>query len=397
MSVLIVGTSVAGIRTAQALRAGGCERPIVLMGEESHHPYDRPPLSKEMLAAAASGEPTPLVAPEQWDGLGVRLLLGTRAAALDVDGRAVVSEDGRRFGFDDLVVATGVRPRTLPGHLPGGVYTLRSATDAMALRTELERATRVVVVGAGFIGAEFASAARARGASVAIVETLPVPLSHLLGEEVGRIVSGLHSERGVEVHAGARVASVEGDDRVTGVVLADGRRLPADLVVVGIGCSPATEWLESSGVPLDDGVSCEADLRIRGHHHLWAAGDVARFCHPLYDDDLRIEHWTNANQHGSLVAAGILGHEGAALQVPYVWSDQYGRRIQIVGRPASGTLHAVHGGVDDPPLVAVYADSAGTVVGGLVLDGPPVLMKLRKAIMRRVPATDVDLGLPAPA
>ena len=392
MSVVIVGASVAGVRTAQALRAGGYHGSLVLVGEERHQPYDRPPLSKGMLAADASDELPALLSPEQLESLELRLLLGTRATALDPTRQVVLTNQGERLGFEELVVATGLRPRSLPGPLPDGVYTLRTAADASALREELERASRVVVVGGGFIGAEFASAAHARGTAVSIVETQPVPMANVLGSKVGSILSRLHAEHGVEVHAGAAVAAVDEDQgRVSGVVLEDGRRLPADLVVVGIGCTPATEWLESSGLPLENGVCCDADLRIRGHRRLWAAGDVARFPHPLYGQDTRIEHWTNANEHGALVAAGILGQSSPPLQVPYVWSDQYGSRIQIVGRPATGTLHSVHGDLGDPPLVAVYTSPTGTVVGGFVLDGTRPLMKLRKAIARRASADELEL------
>ncbi|UIX35270.1 NAD(P)/FAD-dependent oxidoreductase [Streptomyces sp. GQFP] len=389
--MLIVGASVAGVRTLQALRREGFDSPITMIGEERHHPYDKPPLSKQMLQAGAD-RPVPLVAAEKFAALDVDLRLNTRATALDAQRRLVTTAAGDHLEFTHLVIATGVIPRTLPGiETPAGVYTIRSADDAAALRAELDHARRVVVVGAGFIGAEFASSAAARGADVVVVETQTTPMAHLLGAEVGAQLARLHAANGVTLHSGVQVTGLLGTPRVTGVALADGRVLLADLVVVGIGTVPATDWLRSSGLPVSNGVDCDERLRVPGTQGIYAAGDVACRFHPRYGLPLRIEHWTNANEHGEIVAADVVGGPPPRQRLPYIWSDQYGRRIQIVGRPGAGEVAAVHGGIDEERFVAVYADQAGVAVGALVVDDPRTLMKCRKAIDAGLDVTGLDL------
>ena len=347
MSILIVGASVAGIRTAQALRMQGSTEQITLLGEELHHPYDKPPLSKEMLAGGQTPPgadtvpgPVALVTEDELAALDVDLQLGVRATRLDPAARVIETEQSGTFGYDQLVIATGVVPRALPGPIPAGVHTIRTADDALALRTALARSPDVVVIGAGFIGAEFASAARAYGCSVTVVEQQPIPMAHILGPEVGGRLAGLHRANGVALRTGVTVSHIEGDQRVSAVVLGTGEVLPADLVVVGIGARPATDWLASSGLPITDGIDCDQNLRVIGFPDVHAAGDVARWPHPHYGFALRVEHWTNANEHGALVAADLLGRPAPASQVPYVWSDQYGHRIQMAGLPNLGRLLA---------------------------------------------------------
>ncbi|GGS20569.1 pyridine nucleotide-disulfide oxidoreductase [Streptomyces humidus] len=398
MTVLIIGASVAGARTAQALRKRGFQERITLLGEERHQPYDKPALSKEVLAKDFPGEPPVLLSKQQADELGVDLMLGVRAESLDPIRRCVVTDRGERLPFERLVIATGLTPRTLPGTRElAGVHTLRTVDDALALRAELDRGPRVVVIGAGFIGAEFASAARARGLDVCVVEAQPTPMAHLFGDHVGRMFAGMHTVNGARVEAGVGFSSFAHDGRgqVTGVVLGDGRTLPADLVVVGIGARPAIDWLESSGLDLGDGVSCDANLRVTGVGvpRIHAVGDVARRYHPLYGKCLRIEHWTNAGEHAEIVAADILGQQVPRPQVPYVWSDQYGRRIQIAGRPGEGRLSALRGDVEDGELTAVYADEAGKAVGAVVVDDPRGFMSCRKAISSASDVTALGLDL----
>lgn len=395
--VVIVGASVAGVRTTQALRLHGYEGAITLIGEERHHPYDKPPLSKEHLAAGAPEVPPALLSHQELAQLDVDLRLGVRATGVDTS-RRVVRTDAGEHEYDYLVIATGVVPRTLPGSEIGGVSTVRSADDAFFLRTRLASKPRVVVVGAGFIGAEFAAAARAQGCRATIIEAQQTPMAHLLGERVGSRLAALHARHGVEARTGVRFDHFVGDSSVEGVALADGEVLAADLVVVGIGASPATAWLADSGLPIDNGVECGADLRVVGHPSIFAAGDVARWPHPQHGEPIRIEHWTNANEHGAIVAAAIAGAALPRAQAPYVWSDQYGHRIQIIGLPSRGTLVSLAGeGPED--LVAVYADDEGTVVGGVVVDDPRVFMKLRKAVTRASAVADLDasLAVPAPA
>lgn len=385
--VVIVGVSVAGVRTAQALRMQGFAGQITMIGEEVHHPYDKPPLSKEQLAADAPETGQALLTTDELEQLDVDLYLGTRATGVDPTARVVHTGSGDH-AYDHLVIATGVSPRTLPGSDLVGVRTVRTADDATFLRAQLAAKPRVVVIGAGFIGAEFAAAASARGCSVTIVEAQETPMAHLLGDRVGARLAELHTRHGVTVRTSARFDHFVGAPAVTGVVLEGGEVLPADLVVVGIGATPATDWLADSGLPIDDGVECGPDLRVVGHPEVFAAGDVARWPHAHYGEPIRVEHWTNANEHGAIVAAAITGADAPRAQAPYVWSDQYGHRIQIVGLPSRGALvHLAGEGPED--LVAVHADDSGTVVGGVVVDDPRAFMKLRKAVTRRTSAAQL--------
>jgi NADPH-dependent 2,4-dienoyl-CoA reductase/sulfur reductase-like enzyme len=392
VSLLIVGASVAGVRTVQALRKGGYDQGITVVGEELHVPYDRPPLSKEMLGRDRDGTPVQLLTAAELDALRIDLRLGVRAAGLDPRARVVRTGDGQALSYEGLVIATGLVPRTLPDGNLHGVHTVRTADDALALRAALARAPRVVVVGAGFIGAELAAAAREYGCAVTIVETQAVPMAHLLGETVGQQFADLHRGHGVGLHAGAGVDHLESAaGAVTGVALTDGRVLPADLVIVGIGARPATQWLESSGLPLDNGVCCDERLRVAGFPQIHAAGDVARWTHPLYGEPVRIEHWTNANEHAAIVAADILGLAQPPAQVPYVWSDQYGHRVQIIGRPATGHLARQQGTVLDGELIALYADDEDRLAGAVVVDDPRTFMKVRKAVAAKAPVGTVEL------
>jgi len=388
MTVVIVGASVAGIRTAQALRMQGFDGDITIIGEEAHLPYDKPPLSKDWLTGETPG---PLVTEEQLAALAVDLRLGVRATSLDPRGRVVQTSAGHSVAYTTLVIATGLTPRMLPGVVPpAGVHTIRTADDAVALREALLKRATAVVIGAGFIGAEFASAARRHGCGVSVVEPQPTPMAHLLGDRVGAALAELHARNGVHLHTGVTFDRFKTtpDGRVRAVVLGDGRVLAADVVVVGIGASPATRWLESSGVPLSDGVECDDQLRVHGYPDIFAAGDVARWPHALYGHSLRIEHWSNANEHAAVVAAAVVGNPVPAPQVPYVWSDQYGHRIQIIGRPSLGELVSMTGTAEEH-LVGVYADGAGAVVGAVVVDDPRRMLQFRKAIMRRAPATEL--------
>jgi 2-hydroxy-6-oxonona-2,4-dienedioate hydrolase len=391
-TLIIVGASVAGVRTAQALRMQGYGEPITLVGAEPHCPYDKPPLSKEMLAPDNSGDPIPLLSKEELASLDVDLRLSTRIVAVDTGRRHVITDQGETLAFTDLVIATGVTPRTLPGaDSLKGIFTIRNADDAAGLRVALGHSKRVVVIGAGFIGAEFASAARDYGARVTIVELQRTPMEQLLGAEIGEKLARLHTSHGATLHTGVGFSHFEGNERVNAVVLSDGTVLPADLVVIGIGAEPSATWLDGSGIPVVDGVECDRNLRVIGHAGIYAAGDIARWLHPLYESPIRIEHWTNANEHGMIVAAAITGNPAPKAQIPYVWSDQYGKRFQIVGRPGDGVLAFIRGDIDDEPLVAIYADPADRVVGAFVVDDPRTLMQCRRAIAKGLTLDELNL------
>jgi len=393
MSVLIVGASVAGVRTAQALRAADYAGDITMIGEELHRPYDKPPLTKAMLDPHGDGAQVPLLSDDDLEALTIDLQLGVRALSLDPARRVVTTDLMQDLTYKNLVIATGVTPRTLPAmeHL-SGVHAIRTADDAHNLRIQLPGAEHVVVIGAGFIGAEFATAASKYGCQVTIVEAQRTPMAHIVGEEVGALLADLHRANGVRLVTNACFARFEGNNHVSAVVLDDGRTLPADLVVVGIGTRPATDWLATSGLPVSNGIDCDEQLRVIAFPGVYAAGDVARRPHPHYDTSVRIEHWTSANEHGAVVAASIMRKPIPSPAMPYVWSDQYDHRIQIIGRPSAGKLF-LHAGDAHDHLVALYAAPSGSLVGAVIVDDPRLMLRCRRAINERAQVGDLDLGL----
>ena len=376
--VAIIGASLAGLRTAEGLRRGGFEGRITLVGDEPHLPYSRPPLSKQVLAGSWEPDRAQLRAGDALDELDLDLRVGSRAVGLDPERRVVALDDGE-IDYDEVVIATGASPRHLSGGERPGVHVLRTLDDALALRDAMAAGPRVVVVGAGFIGAEVAATARGRGLDVTVVEPLPAPMVRGLGVELGEVAAAMHREQGVDLRCGIGVQRLEGDGAVTGVVLDDGTVIPADLVVVGIGVVPNTSWLDGSGLVVDDGVVCDETLASVGVDHVWAVGDIARWHHPGFDEPVRFEHWTVAAEHGQAVAENILAGPGGAQPhgpVPYVWSDQYGTKIQIVGRPGAGDqLDVVHGSLDERRFVAVHSRD-GVVTGAVGFSSPRALMAL---------------------
>ncbi|MFD7443645.1 NAD(P)/FAD-dependent oxidoreductase [Streptomyces sp. NPDC059909] len=340
--ILVVGSSVAGVRTAQGLRAEGYTGELTLVGAEPHLPYDKPPLSKEFLAQTRTAEDILLLHDDAAADPGFTLQLGQAAVALDPALRRVRLADGSLLDYDALVLATGVRPRTLtppvgkPEEAP--CFTIRQLSESAELAERLAKKEPVVVIGGGFIGAEAAATAAGLGCPTTLVESSPAPFSRNLGPEAGALLAGLHAEHGVQVLAGARVTRVERlTDGWAMVRLDDGRRLEAATVIVGIGCVPNTEWLESSGLALDDGVVTDEHCAVPGAEGIWAVGDVARW----YDADSgrhrRVEHWTSATEQAALVARALAtGERRAFAPVPYLWSDQHGVKLQMVGRRSAG-------------------------------------------------------------
>lgn len=335
--VVVVGASLAGVRTVQALRRCGSDDEIVLVGAEPGTDEgvaaDRPPLSKRFLADVTVSAP-PLTSGADLAGLGVRLVRG-HATDLDLDARRVVLHGGDAMTFDALVIATGSTPRTVPGLEPrAGVHVLRTAADATVIRDACRPGARVVVVGGGFIGAEVAWTLHTRGATVTIVEPLPTLMVRGLGSILGAAFTRRQAAAGIAQRMGAGVAGVEGqgEGRVEAVRLTDGGRLPADIVVVGVGTVPETSWLADSGLDLRDGVVCDQSLAAVGAEHVYAVGDVARWHHPRYGEDVRVEHWTNAVESAGVAAANLTGTPTVHDGVPYVWSDQLGGKLQVFGR-----------------------------------------------------------------
>jgi len=394
-TVVVVGASLAGLRATEALRRDGYDGRIVLVGAEPHLPYDRPPLSKQLLAG--EWEPQDLTlrrAP--YDELEIELRLGVRATALDAGARVLTLDAGdgvpEELAFDGALLATGATPRTLPGTPDlDGIFVLRTVDDALELRARLDDHPRVVVVGAGFIGSEVAATCRGRGLQVAVLEALPAPLVRGLGETLGMVCGELHRDHGVDLRLGVGVAAIEGDGRVERVRLDDGTLVEADVVVVGVGVVPVTEWLAGSGLTLDNGIVCDETLLAAPG--IVAAGDVARWPNPMFDGELmRLEHWTNAAEQGVAAARRLLVADGDTPEVyapvPFVWSDQYDRKIQTVGHfRGDDDMEVVHGSLEERRFVAVFG-RAGRLVGALGFSMPAKVMQYRKMIEERASFAD---------
>ncbi len=389
--VVVVGASLAGLRTLQALRRAGFSGRLIAIGEENEPPYDRPPLSKEVLAGKWDVERTRLLRPED-DALAVEWRLGQRAEALDLGARQLRLAGGESVGFDGLVIATGTYARRLPGAPPlAGIHVLRTLDDCLALRAALDASPRVVVIGAGFIGLEVAATCRGRGLEVTVIESLAAPLERGLGATLGAYVGEIHRDQGVDLRLGANVARLVGATRVEAVELADGTRIPADVVLVGIGAAPSTGWLEGSGLELADGVVCDATCRTTRAPFVVAAGDVARWPNPLFEGSMRIEHWTNATEQADHAAATLLAGESGGepfAPVPFVWSDQYDRKIQVAGRlEGADETRIVDGSLEERRFVMLFG-SRGRVCGVLGLNRPRLVMKARALIRARAPFSD---------
>lgn len=362
-SVLVVGASAAGLSTVEALRRKGYEGRVTVLGAEPHPPYDRPPLSKQVLSGAWEPDRARLRPDSALSSLDTEFVLADPAASLDPANRTVHTASGRALRAETIVVATGARPRTMPGQDGlAGVHVLRTLDDALALRADLVAATRLVVVGEGVLGAEIAATARGMGLAVTMVGPQPAPMAGQLGPRVAQLLSELHSERGVGLRLGTGVSGMTaGRGRVTGVRLDTGEVLPADVVAVAIGAIPTTEWLEGSGLSVADGLVC--DSRCRAAEGIYAVGDVARWHHLGLDAPLRLENRTNAGTQAGVVAANILGEDRPYTPVPYFWTDQFDVKIQVHGvLPPDADVTIVEGEVGAGRFVARYR-RAGKVTG----------------------------------
>ncbi|KOX16283.1 NAD(P)/FAD-dependent oxidoreductase [Nocardiopsis sp. NRRL B-16309] len=389
-TVAVVGASLAGLRAVEELRTQGFDGRIAVIGEEPHQPYDRPPLSKAYLTGTCPAEGLRLADAADLDGLGAEWHLGVRADSLDPGTRSVRLSDGTEIVADGVVIATGGRARPLPAAEGlAGVHTLRTLDDAAALRADLDESSAgVVVIGAGWIGAEVASTCRTLGLPVTVVEAAPTPLARVLGPTMGAHCAALHTDHGADLRTGVGVASLTSTGfgpwkRVSGVVLDDGTHLPADVVVAGIGMLPNTEWLAGSGLPLDNGVLCDAGC-VTAFPSVVAVGDVARYQGP--DGPVRHEHWSNASEQPATAVRNLLA--GTTIQEyrpsGYFWSDQYGTRLQVAGHPADADeVAVVDGSPSDRRFVAEYRRE-GAAVGVLAMNNPKQFGRLRRLLPSRV-------------
>jgi NADPH-dependent 2,4-dienoyl-CoA reductase/sulfur reductase-like enzyme len=377
MTVAVVGGGLAGLRCCEALRARGYDAPIVLVGAERHAPYSRPPLSKEVLRGDQEPDTARLRADDELGALDIEVVLGRSAVGLRPAERELALDDGTVVRYDDVVIATGARARTLPG-TSSSVHTLRTVDDCLSLRQALSAGARVVVVGAGFIGLEAAASARHRDCDVTVVDVLPAPLARVADPAIGAVLQRLHEDRGVSFRLGVGVAQIGHNS----VVLSDGTEASADVVVAGVGVVPEVDWLHGSGLTVDNGVVCDETLNAAPG--VWAIGDVARWHSRSLDAHVRVEHWTNATEQADHVARAISGDRTAFDPVPYFWSDQYDAKLQCLGFVASGDeLAVVRGALDEPRWVALVrtCPRLGGVVG---MRSPGQVMKLKPLLAQRL-------------
>ncbi|MFE7421087.1 NAD(P)/FAD-dependent oxidoreductase [Rhodococcus sp. NPDC057529] len=379
--VVVVGASAGGLTVAETLRREGYSGDIVMIGDETEPPYDRPPLSKQVLKGSWDPARTHLRDRTSLDALECEWLLGEPARSVHLDNRTV-EVGGRQVPYDELVIATGVRPRPLPIDIPPGVHTLRTLADAQELAKDMRKGASLAVIGSGFLGIEVAAVAIELGMNVTVVDVLDAPLVRQLGPVVAAQVRELHESRGTRFRLGRSVVALDPteDDRVS-LGLDNGESFTADVVLVGIGSLPNTDWLVGSGLKIDNGIVC--DEFNRAGQHVWAVGDVARWFHPVQQRHVRIEHRMNATEQGISVAKGILGTLTAFAPVPYFWTDQYEVKIQAYGTlPEGADVRVVAGSIEDGKFAVAY-HVAGEAVGALSWNMPREVRGLRQELVAR--------------
>lgn len=385
--VAIVGGSLAAVHAAEALREEGFEGDITLISAEDHLPYDRPPLSKEALSSGVDIEKLHLRSPQWYEDNSVTTRLGQAATELDITGRTVRLADGTSLPYDGVVLATGSRARRLPAvkGVPGA-YVVRDLADAQELREKLEPGKHLLLIGGGFIGLEIAATARQMGVEVSVIDVGRAPLARALGDEVGTWFRELHLRNGVNIVCTCSVERLVPTPRGVRAELSTGGTVEADVVAAGIGAIPNVEWLEGSGLNIANGVLTAADLST-GVPGIVAAGDIARWYNPLFDEEMRVEHWTNAVEQGRHAARTLLGANDAFSSVPYFWSDHYSAKMRFVGRATAATDVFVEEATETR-LTAVYGRD-GLVRGAVCVNGPRQLVTYRTAIHDQVPWHDV--------
>jgi 3-phenylpropionate/trans-cinnamate dioxygenase ferredoxin reductase subunit len=396
-TLVVVGASLAGAKAAEAAREAGHDGRIVVIGEEPGVPYERPPLSKAVLRGEAELDVTH-VHPDGFYAEHDIDLVTDRVTGIDLQARSVLLDGGHDVSFGTLVLATGAVPRqlTVPGNDLAGVYLLRTALDAMRLRDAIRTATRVAVVGAGWIGSEVAASARQIGADVVLIDPAPVPLHRVLGAEVGAVFRSLHADHGVTLRMNTGVSELRGADTVEAIVLDDGRIETADVVVVGVGVSPRVELAERAGLQTDNGILVDQHLET-GVAGIFAAGDVANAWHPHYQRHLRVEHWANALNQGITAGRNAAGTRDSYTRLPYFFSDQYDLGLEYVGHGDRDDAVAIRGDIAAPEFIAVWhRDSIITAAMNVNVWG--VVDDLKALIASRTPIdpdllTDTDVPI----
>ena len=394
--IAVIGGSLAGLRAVETLRTDGFSGNITVVNAENSAPYDRPPLSKKFLSGEWEADRIQLRKPSDIDELGATWLNSTQATALNVAARELTLSTSSVLNYDACIIASGGIARELPQQPHArGIHQLRTLHDAQGLREELQPGKKLVVIGAGFIGLEAAATAVARGCTVTVLEGLPAPLIRGLGEDMGTAATAIHATQGVNIRCNVRVQGIETQaGSVTGVRISDANGesvVAADVVLVGIGVAPATQWLEGSGLVVNDGVVCDAYLQAAPG--VFAAGDIARWVNGLYSDlepTMRVEHWTTAAEQGAHAARNALAYMNNTPLVPYsavpfFWSDQFTARIQFLGRSTDAEeIRVVAGSVDEGKFAAAYM-RAGRLVGVLGVSMPKVVMPSRKLLEVHTP------------
>jgi 3-phenylpropionate/trans-cinnamate dioxygenase ferredoxin reductase subunit len=389
---VIAGASLAGAKAAETLRAEGFDGRLVLVGAEEERPYERPPLSKEYLRGEAGREKVYVHEEGFYEEHEIELLLGRRALALDLSGSELALDGGDRLRYDKLLLATGAEPRRLsvPGAELDGVLYLRSVGDSDALRERLDRGGAVVVVGAGWIGAEVAASARQRGLDVTVLDPLAVPLERVLGAEVGAIYRDIHADHGTRVLMGTGVEAFEGGTAVERVRTSDGRELGCDFVVVGVGVEPRTELAAQAGLTLDNGIAVDERLRTSSPA-VFAAGDVANAQHPFYGERIRVEHWANALNQGPAAARSMLGGDAVYDRLPYFFSDQYDVGMEYSGFARAWDRVVIRGDPTSREFIAFYM-LGDLVVAGMNVNVWDVTDPIQRLIRERVSVDDRRLA-----
>lgn len=381
--VVVVGSSVAGVNAVDGLRTSGYQGEVVLVSGEHELPYDRPPLSKQALAGGIDDDAIRLKPAQWYADRGVDLQLGAPAVGLDSRDRKVMVAGSQTLGYDGLVIATGCTPRPLSTGSDGTIFTLRTIADCQEIHKRLEAGRRLVVIGAGFIGLEVAAVAHSAGMDVTVVEAADVPLTRVVGRQAGEWFRDFHVVRGIDLRCGTTVAGIttQADGRHT-LELADGTKLPADLIVAGVGVTPSSGWLRGSDVAVHDGVLCDSSLATTAPGVV-AAGDIARWKHPLFDEEMRVEQWLNAVEQGAHAARTLLGHREPFASIPYFWSDQFEAKVRFVGH-ARGADQVLVKPLGDASMATLFGRD-GTVSAAMCVNSPRLLATFRRAIADRLP------------